>query len=155
MFRPPVFALAMLLAATLATGAPPAPAKPEAGSFERTKARITQLLGPRQKPVPLPATLPNPFSITAAPAPDAGPGTPAPPAAPVDLLTRLAQSLKISGTIHLGGQPSLIINSSAYHEGDIVPVRDGETVHRLRLKQITGSHVTFELEGDETTLPLR
>ncbi|MBI2516225.1 MAG: hypothetical protein HYV95_04855 [Opitutae bacterium] len=153
-------ALAALFAATLVAGAPATPAKAPAKSavagFERTKARITELLGPRQKAVPLPAVLPNPFSVTAAPAPDPGSNTPAgPPAAPVDLLTRLAQSFRIGGVIQRGDKPSLIINSAAYREGDILPIREGETVHRVRIKQITSTHVTFELDGDETTLPLR
>lgn len=150
--------LSGLLAATLTFGAPiKGVTKAPASSFERTKARITELLGLRQNPVPLPAVLANPFSSTASSTPtsDAGPGTPATPPEPVSLLTRLAQALKISGTIQLGGKPSLIINSAAYGEGDVVPFREGETVHRLRIKQITNTHVTFELDGEETTIPLR
>lgn len=155
MRRPLIIALAGL-AATLAAGAPatPAPAKPAsaASNFERTKTRVTELLGLRLKPSPLPAVLPNPFSAPASPA-AAGPAAPAAP--PVDLLTRLAQSLKIGGVIQIGGIPSLIINSNPYREGAWVPIREGETVHRLRIKQITATRVTLELEGEETTIPLR
>jgi hypothetical protein len=144
------------LSATLAVGAPatPAPAKPAsaASNYERTKARITELLGLRRKPSPLPPVLPNPFAAAAAPAADAGPAA---PTMPVDLLTRLAQSLKIGGVIQIGGTPSLIINSNPYRAGAWVPIREGETVHRLRIKQITATRVTFEMEGEETTLPLR
>lgn len=149
-------ALAGLLAlAAGAAAATPAPAKPAANPAERTKARITELLGRRLKPVPLPTAPANPFSITAAPAPDPGTPNTAAPAAPVDLLTRLARSLRIGGIINLGGKQSLVINSSPYREGALIPVRDGETVHRLRIKQITPTHLTLEMEGEETIVPLR
>lgn len=140
---------------------------------DRVESHIRLLLGTRMRNSTLPTPLPNLFakagsgatgiilsdSPAADPAaPTAGPATTTPatetPPEP-DVVARLASTLKFGGMLYRNGQPQLIINSSAYAVGALVPVQDGDTVHRLRLKSITRTHCVFELDGREATLSIR
>jgi len=176
--------LALLAAALLAwpgLSAQPAPAEPAPAAtppavkpaakpltgFERTRARIIAILGPRLLPVPLVDNPPNPFanpasaanSITqyAEPVPGASPETAAPaaPVEPVDDLTRVAQTLRIGGSVMRRGQPNLIVNGSVYGIGDMITVREGEHIYLLRIKVIERNRLVLEMDDKETTVTLR
>jgi hypothetical protein len=180
--RPLALFLAGLLAlpafgAAPAAAEPAAKPKPEAAKatkvltgFVRTRARIIDILGPRLLPVPLVDNPPNPFAnpagaantITQLAEPAPGPGAPGEPAAttaapaePVDELARLAQGLRIGGSVMRRGQPNLIVNGNVYGVGDMITVRDGEQIHLLRIKAIERNRLVLEMDDKETTVTLR
>ena len=102
--------------------------------FEPIRMRIDQLLKARVNPEPLPAVLPNPFTLPNAPTAlaiddDLAPASPQTPAAVPDgpepgsdleTLVRFAATLKLGGMVALNGQTSLYINQLLYKEGDVI-----------------------------------
>jgi hypothetical protein len=125
--------VAVALAAATASSALAADTK-VTDPFEPTRLKIEQLVKSRIAPEPLPAALPNPFTLPniapttladdgevvvaagqpAAVAPGIEPGSDA------DILAQFAASLKISGMVERNGQRNFIINQLYYKEGDII-----------------------------------
>jgi hypothetical protein len=149
--------IAGLLAAAVAVSAAPAAAKPGTASgknavnFDRTKARIEALLGPRLKPEPLPEVLPNPFQLAEV----AAPVTPEKevkhaterlaPTTDSEMLLYYGAMLRISGTVRSGDQTRLIINQASYKEGDIFTLKTKDTVAKLRIITIAPGELTLGL----------
>lgn len=143
LYRPHPCRLFLALAAAVATstfaadaakpGAKPGDAK-VTDPFEPTRLKIDQLMKARITPEPMPATLPNPFTL-----PNVAPtalnddgevtvsvGQAAPvaaglePGSDADILAQFAASLKISGMVERNGQRNFIINQLYYKEGDVI-----------------------------------
>jgi hypothetical protein len=139
----PLCRLGAVLAATVTLAGAADAAKPGAkpgetpkitDPFEPTRLKIDQLLKARINPEPLPATLPNPFTL-----PNVAPTTLADdgevtvaagqptavaaghePGSDADLLAQFAATLKISGMVERNGQRNFIINQLYYKEGDVI-----------------------------------
>ncbi|MBA3849426.1 MAG: hypothetical protein C0502_05450 [Opitutus sp.] len=148
-------ALLCLLLVTAATAAQP----PAADKFDRLPARINDMIGRRLNHQPLAAVLPNPFLLPGAvpvtPAANSGTDRPSEPATDLAALNRYAATLKVSGTMDIGGKPHLIINSSAYGEGDLIKVRDTNPVDFVRVLQITPRTLTLGYGSARLEVPLR
>ena len=126
--------------------------------FDRLPTRINDMIGRRLNHQPLAGALPNPFLLPgAAPAAaaNAGGDRPSEPATDLAALNRYAATLKVSGTMDIGGKPHLIINSSAYGEGDLVKVRDTNPVDFVRVLQITPRTLTLGYGSAKLEVPLR
>jgi hypothetical protein len=147
--------LAVLLAlALLLPAASAAPGELAPDTLRRAKLRIETLLGNRRGAPPVTTSPANPFTLPQA----AAPTEPAPvvpndaPVTKADVLTRLASSLTVSGYVQIQGVPHLIINRQAYHEDDLVPIRDSNgSVTFVRLKKISAGDFTLELDDIEIT----
>lgn len=162
-----------VLLAGLTAGLPAAPTKATApvDRFDRTKAEIDALLGPRLKPAPLPAKYANPFQVTAANSAtetSAGPSTPD-PGPPVsvpepttalsgddEILARYASALKISGVVQIGDMAHLVINQTPYREGSSIPVRtkDDTTIY-IKVLHITPTELVLGYNDAELTVTLK
>lgn len=135
-------------------------AQPGGDRFDRLPTRINTMLGRRLNPQPFPAVLPDPFQL-----PGAMPATPAAadgkvdrpsePASDLAALHRYAATLKVSGTVDIGGKPHLIINASAYGEGDLIKVRDTNPVDFVRVLEITPRTLTLGYGSARLEVPLR
>lgn len=144
-------ALVLLLSALGVIGRA-AGVQPSAEWIRRTKERIDVILGPHRAPAAPAADLPNPFR----PAGKAEAETPR-ASTPVqlsdlDLLAGLVATLKVNGFVQIGGIPQVIINQLAYKEGDLVAARSGEDVTYLRVKRLSPTGVTLELNKVEQTI---
>jgi hypothetical protein len=170
----PFLAAALLLAAGPALSAAEKPDAATTATLKRisdryalTKARIGSLLEPRMHPVPLPATLPNPFYREPELAPETG-GTPG-PAVPVEgaqlpaepdatdagTLAKFVATLKVSGTTVLNGVPRLTLNQTLCKAGDIIPVEvKGRTVY-IQVLKITDDVLTLGLNEEQQTVRIR
>ncbi len=77
-----------------------------------------------------------------------GPG----PGDSLTLLQQGAATLKLGGTIEIGGRTQLVINARPRMEGDVVPTQVlGKTVY-VRIKEIAKRSVTLSYEDAEMTL---
>ena len=73
------------------------------------------------------------------------------PSSNLALLQQGAATLKLGGTLELGGRSRLVINARNYKEGDVVQTQvRGETIY-LRIKEIAGRSVTLVLNDAEMT----
>ncbi len=135
----------------LATFAQPSP-------LERThqaRINIEALLGPRRNPPPAPADPANPFAVPGAVTVEPTPGNPAPVSTTSTDQETLTRTLKLGGTAMLSGRLQLLVNQLAYKEGDLIAVRDGDQVLRVRLVRIAPPSAVFELNGNEVILRIR
>jgi hypothetical protein len=169
MIKPRLIFLLIGLGAGLLWAAPTKPADESA----LIRQRIDALLKRRQKPEPLPADPPNPFSLTAvgtatpgsprdnppaAVAPEPPALAPAPPGEeadasnPTELLARFASRLRITGVIRLKDQVHIIINDSPWKEGDYLIVNQGARILRLQVARIQPGQLTLRLEEAELVL---
>ena len=148
--------LRLLPAAVLAAALASAATATE--KFDRTSGRIADILARRLLQKPFPAQLPDPFLLPGA----------TPPTAPVAVantadasfsdiaaLTRYAASLRVTGVLDIGGQPHLVINSSAYREGDLVKVRDTDPIDFIRVLKIGPRTMTLGYGEATLEVPLR
>ena len=130
-------------------------------SFAPVKANIDSLLEHRRQPPPFSPETENPFVRPGAPGADAvitptvtAPTAPTAIVPTADLIHRLAAHLHVGGMVDIGGHLQVVINSIPCSEGRLIPVRDGETVYRVRIKQLTNKTMTIEVGDSELTLPL-
>jgi len=166
------FALGLVVAAgaLAAAGAAKGKSASQLKASERallTRQHIDALFKSRLNPEPLPAVLPNPFQLSgvaATPAaPESGPIVPvkAEPAAPsgprddTEALALYAAGLRISGIIHLNGQAQLIINESPYKEGDLVFLKNKDSVTYLRVIHIAPGELTLGFNDAVQTLTFK
>ena len=142
--------------APTAAGAPP----PLSPRFQQIRDRIEVLFGHRNTPPPPADPRRNPFRapgaapVAAAPAGVPAENAPPPTAAAVDLalLKQTAATLKVAGTIEIGGRAHLIINQVPYKEGDMINARaKGQPVF-LRVKHISRYSYTLSLNTAELSV---
>ena len=142
-----------VLSAPAAAGVPP----PLSLRFQQIRDRIEVLFGHRNTPPPPADPRRNPFRapgaapVAAAPAGVPAENAPPPTAAAVDLalLKQTAATLKVAGTIEIGGRAHLIINQVPYKEGDMINARaKGQPVF-LRVKHISRYSYTLSLNTAE------
>ena len=141
--------------------APVAPAPPPLSPrFQQVRDRIDALFRHRSETPPAPDPRKNPFRPAgAAPVALAAPGSAAssqlPPVEPntdAQLLQQGAATLKVAGTIQIGGLAHLIINQVPYKEGEIINTRvRGQPVY-LRLKNISRYSYTLALNAAELSV---
>lgn len=168
-FRRPLLLLLVALAAAAhaqAQSAVPLPAK-----RQDLLAGVTAMLA--RKDAPLDAALPNPFfstpfaealgqSVEPAPA-DASASSPATaavtkPAGPRgdrDLLAAIAASLKPSGYIVLGGQPSLSFGQKRVKPGGLLKITFEGAEYTLEITAIDRANFTLRLNREEFTRPIK
>lgn len=129
--------------------------------YARTDARITELVGRRLNPQPLPASLPNPFyhgvelSELAAPEPAPELAPAAPDISDADTLARLAPTLRISGLVTRDHKPHLIINSVVCKVGDVFPISGQGAPVFIQVRKIAHDSFTLGLNDAELTIPLK
>jgi len=155
--------LLCLLTPVLCLGATP-------DRFERTKARIDNLINHRLKPDALPAKPANPFLFTGTGAlfavAGSGPANPPPVATPeptaatsmddAQILAFCVSKIRIGGQVMRGERAHLLINSATYKEGDLIPVRaNSETVYYVKIVRIAPGEVVFGYNDVFVTLPLK
>lgn len=143
---------------------PTGDAKKLAARYALTKTRIETLLGPRQHPVPLPATtLPNPFyrpdaSTVTTPPPDKI-ETPVAPDAPdltdADTLLKYAGTLKVGGYLTVGGAPRVAVNQLICKVGDIITVGSKDHPVFLRIESINPQEFTIKLNEATYIVPIK
>jgi hypothetical protein len=118
------------------------------------------LFGHRNAPPPSADPRRNPFRapgaapVAAAPVGVPAENVPVPSASSADLtlLKQTAATLKVAGTIELGGRSHLIINQVPYKEGDVINVRmKGQPVF-LRVKHISRYSYTLSLNAAELSV---
>jgi hypothetical protein len=146
----------LILLSTLALVPPATYAQPS--PLERThQARINvdALLGPRRNPPPAPADPANPFTTPGTVTVEPTPGNPTPVSTISSEQEILTRTLKLGGTAMLGGRLQLLVNQLSYKEGDLIAVRDGDQVLRVRLVRIAPPSAVFELNGNEVILRIR
>jgi hypothetical protein len=155
--------LALLLLTGLFTGLP------AADRFDRTKAHIDALLSHRLKPEALPAKPANPFLFSApgstliATPGGIGPVTPVIPEPTANtladddqILAFCVSRLRITGQVQRGGRTLLLINSNAYSESDLVPVRSSaDVVYYVKIVRIAPGEVVFGYNEVVLSLPLK
>ena len=146
--------------------AKPAAAPAAASRYQQVQDKIAALLEHRKETPPPPDPTHNPFlppgsAPVVAPAMIDGDATAVEddsvtsdsrPGASLTLLQQGVATLKVGGTIALGGRTHLVINTRPYKEGDIVQTQVlGKTVY-LRVKEIAKRSVTLALNDAEMTL---
>lgn len=160
--------LAVLLAAgPVARAVAPAPTPAESAAV---RGRIDALLKRRLTPSPLPVDPPNPFvvlnapGVAAAETPGTGPAKaggpePAPlldedddPISGTAALARYASRLRITGLIRIKDQVHIIINDSAWREGDLLIVERNPRVVQLQVARIQPGQLTLRLGDAELVL---
>lgn len=151
-----------------------APTNPSAGDSMQIRQRIDALLKRRLQPTPIPVDPPNPFAVAAAvsvgltpvrESPEAGGNEPAMRAVIVgnpddeigsantaELLARFASRLRITGMIRMKDQVHVIINDSAWKEGDYMILNQGSLIIRLQVMRIVPGQLTLRLEEAELVL---
>lgn len=145
---------------TLAVAAATLRAAPD--RFDRSRDRINNLLDRHRKATPLPEKPDNPFFFLVAgsePVKPAATTAAVEPLKPVALATDdqilayAVSRLRISGQVQRAGVAHLMINSTSYREGDLIPVRGtGETVYYVKVVRIASTEVTFGY--NDVTLPV-
>ncbi len=147
-------------ASTPAAAVAPATPPPLSPRFQQVRDRIEVLFGHRNAPPPPADPRRNPFRppgaapVAAAPVGAPAENGPPPTAAAVDLalLKQTAATLKVGGTIEIGGRPHLIINQVPYKEGDMINTRaKGQPVF-LRVKHISRYSYTLSLNAAELSV---
>jgi hypothetical protein len=134
-----------------------------ADRFQTTRTRIEALLNQRLKPSSLPEKPANPFDFTQPGTQVLVPGDPIPtqivsniPRTDDEILAYAVARLRITGLVLRGGVSHVLINSTTYRDGDLIPVSgSGETVYYIRLKRISDRKVVFEYNdaSAEVVLP--
>lgn len=165
----PLRFLPLLACAAVLTAAEPEPKAaapaPSANSmdarFRQVRNKINDLYQHRNEAPPPPDPRVSPFrpagQPVVAPAPTEtkteGPAEPAlGESRSLALLQQGAATLRVSGTLEIGGRSHLVINKRPYKQGDVVPaVVEGETIY-LRLREIGRRTVTLVLNDAEMTL---
>lgn len=165
-FLLPVLAAGVLAAAEpdpKAAKAPaaPAPANTMDARFRQVRNKINDLYQHRNEAPPAPDPRASPFRPAGQPvvAPAPAENKPEAPAEPANgesrnlaLLQQGAATLRVSGTLEIGGRSHLVINKRPYKQGDVVPaVVEGETIY-LRVREIGRRTVTLVLNDAEMTL---
>jgi len=178
--NPPFLRLALAFAAALGLAAAPAAAAeqkaaPKPGEtklvdpFESLRTRIDLLLKARVDPVPLPAVLPNPFTLPVSLAAltaddDLAPGDPqtaAPvveqlePGSDAEILAAFIATLRISGTVRLNGQLNFIINQLLYKEGDVILMDKRDPKSAVKIAAAGPGTITFALNAVTQVVRLR
>ncbi len=143
---------------------PTGDAKKLAARYALTKTRIETLLGPRQHPTALPATvLPNPFyktdqAVVTAPPPDKV-EVPVAPDGPdlsdADTLLKYAVTLKVGGYLTVGGAPRVAVNQLICKVGDVITVGTKDRPIFLRIESITPQEFTIKLNEATYTVPIK
>ena len=153
--------LPLLLAglALLATAAHGVDAKsPPPTDYARVQERIALLLGPRRTPPPPPTAETNPFRTQATAPADPKPAPATAPTAGLetvaDVLARLATTVRLGGVMQIRGQAHVTLNGTPCRVGSTLPVRDGPTTYRLTVKDITATHLVFQLGDAELSVRL-
>ncbi len=163
----PFFALAgVLVAAEPDPKAAKAPAAPVASNtmdarFRQVRNKINDLYQHRNEAPPPTDPRASPFRPAGQPVvvPAPAENKPEAPAEPANgesrslaLLQQGAATLRVSGTLEIGGRSHLVINKRPYKQGDVVPaVVEGETIY-LRVREIGRHTVTLVLNDAEMTL---
>ncbi len=166
-----VFILGVLLSAAVAPAAPATKASTQAA---RTKERIDALVNRRLNPAPLPADLPNPFLLgvgvrkpggSDVGSPDgsevaAHPTKPPegelpPPSSDAEALALYAAKLKIGGTLQINGQFQLLVNESAYKEGDLIFLDKKDAVIYLQIVHLSPTELTLGFKDAVLTVRLK
>lgn len=158
---------AVLLAPLRGESAPAAEPKPAgpplSPRFQQVRNRIEALFQHRLATPPPPDPQLNPFRPPGAPLVAAGDaGGPDADNVPVpllevrssalELLQQSMATLKVNGTMIIGGRIHLVVNAKPYREGEMVQVQlEGEPFY-LRLHKVSRNSVTFALHGAEMTL---
>ncbi|MBC7369096.1 MAG: hypothetical protein H7343_20185 [Undibacterium sp.] len=155
-------------AATKAGAGRPAEAKVN-DPFEPIRLRIDQLLKARVNPEPLPAVLPNPFTLpnattalaidddlapVAPAAPVAAPEGPE-PGSDLETLTRFAATLKIGGMVALNGKTSLYINQLLYKVGDIILMEKRDPKSAVKVVRIAPGVLTLSFNEARHAIRLK
>jgi hypothetical protein len=164
----PILVAALLLAPALHAAEakavmPSGDAKKLAARYALTKTRIETLLGPRQHPVPLPATpLPNPFykpdaSLAGVPQPEKveTPVPDAPDLTDADALAKYASTLRIGGYLTLGGAPHVAVNSVICKVGDVITAGTKDHPLFLRIESITPQEFVLKLNEATFTVQIK
>jgi hypothetical protein len=160
--------LVILVGTSLAAAAvAPAPTPAESAAV---RERIDALLKRRLTPSPLPVDPPNPFVLVSAPGvaaaetPGAASGKsgapePAPlvdddddPISGTAALARYASRLRIAGLIRIKDQVHIIINDSAWREGDLLIVERNPRLVQLQVARIQPGQLTLRLGDAEMVL---
>lgn len=158
---------AALLSAGAFTAASVAQVAPPAKRAD-TLAQAQALLAPRESALPPPAT--NPFFSEAfatqagliAPAPAAGADAaanaaarPAGPRSTRDLLAAIADGLRPSGYIVMGGVPSLSFGQKRVKAGDTLTITFEGSEYTVEIAAIDRTHFTVRLGNETHTRPIR
>ena len=171
--------LGRVFAAEPAAGAPPKSTPSQAGAakpadakvvdpFDQVRMRIDQILKARVNPEPLPAVLPNPFTLpnstTALLIEDdlapAAPQTPSAPAGPepgsdLETLANFSATLKLGGTVSLNGQTSQYINQLLYKEGDVILMEKRDPKSAVKVVRIVPGALTLSFNEAQHTVRLK
>lgn len=142
------------------SGGVPPPLSPR---FQQVRDRIDALLGHRSETPPAFDPRKNPFrpagaapvEPTAVARSGAAATAPPPPVTTgtdYQLLQAAAATLKVSGTIQLGGIGHLIINQSPYKEGDVLNARLKGQIVPIRVKHISRYSYTLSLNDAELSV---
>jgi len=145
------------------TGKPPAGTTPPLQPrFQQVRDKIDALFRNRSESLPDPDPKKNPFrpagSGAVAKTPSRGSGVAEkaapPPASATDLaiLQQAAATLKVAGSITIGGVNHLSINQVPYKEGDVINVRLKGQVAFVRVKNISRYSYTLSLNGAELSV---
>jgi hypothetical protein len=151
------------------SGATKAPEPKVNDPFEPIRRSIDQLLKARVNPEPLPAVLPNPFTLPNAPtllaleddlAPvDAQAAVAAPegpePGSDMETLVRFAATLKLGGLVSLNGQTSLYINQLLYKEGDVILMEKRDPKSAIKVIRIAPSGLTLGFNAVQHSMRLK
>lgn len=173
------FSINVALAATPVAGAgavvPAKPGAPRAAEpkvsdpFDPIRHSIDQLLKARVNPEPLPAVLPNPFTLPNAPtllapeddlAPAESAATVAAPEGPepgsdMETLMRFSVTLKVGGMVSLNGQTSLYINQLLYKEGDVILMEKRDPKSAIKVIRIAPGALTLGFKAVQHTVRLK
>lgn len=123
--------------------------------FQQVRDRIAALLKHRSETPPAFDPRKNPFRPAGAAPVEPTASTPPPPVTTgtdYQLLQAAAATLKVSGTIQLGGVGHLIINQSPYKEGDVLHARLKGQVVLIRVKHISRYSYTLSLNHAELSV---
>lgn len=148
-----VLGLTMVAFVVAAPNKPVRPGKnKDPQNFQRTKARIEALLGPRLKPEPPPDSFPNPFQLAETPAvvtPDKDPKPieKLPVSSDEEMLLYYGTSLRITGVVRINDQTHLVINQTPYKEGDTLNLKTKDGTVKLRVVAIAPGELTLGLNG--------
>jgi hypothetical protein len=108
--------------------------------------------GPNQNPFRTAADVPAPAISSSADQPGESVQSSFPTSDDV-LLKQAVATLKIGGTVVIGGQINVSINQETYREGGSIIARIQGTPVYLHVRRITSNSVTFALNDSELTQP--
>jgi hypothetical protein len=148
---------------TITGKAPAGTTPPLQPRFQQVRDKIDALFRNRGESLPDPDPKKNPFrpagSGAVAKTPSRGSGVaekaaPPPSASATDLaiLQQAAATLKVAGSITIGGVNHLSINQVPYKEGDVINVRLKGQIAFVRVKNISRYSYTLSLNGAELSV---